>query len=87
MSATVSELEWISHLMYDFGSPLRLPMFMHCDNKATQHVIANPVFHERTKHLKTDCHYTRDKVLEGFLQTAHVSLKKQLADIMTKPLS
>ena len=59
---------------------------MLCDNKAAQHIAANPVFHERTKHLRIDCHYTRDKVLEGFLQIAHVTSNEQIADIMTKPL-
>ena len=87
MSATVSELEWIFHLLQDFGIPSALPIIMYCDNKAAQHIAANPVFHERTKHLNIDCHYTRDKLLEGFLQTAYVSFKEQLADIMTKPLS
>ena len=60
---------------------------MFCDNKGAQHIAQNPVFHERTKHFRIDCHYTRDKVLEGFLQTAHVSSTEQLADLMTKPLS
>ena len=87
MSATTSELEWISHLLDDLHLPIQLPILMHCDNRATQHIAANPVFHECTKQLNIDCHYTRDKVLEGFLQTVHVSSQEQLADIMTKPLS
>ena len=86
LSATTSELEWLSHLMNDFHIPLSLPIFLFCDNKATMHIAANPVFHERTKHLRIDYHYTRDKVLEGFIQTFHVSSKEQLADIMIKPL-
>ena len=73
MSATTSELEWITHLLLDLHLPLHLPVLMHCDNKATQHIAENPVFHERTKHLNINCHYTRDEVLEGFLQTTHVS--------------
>ena len=86
MSATTSKLEWLSHLLHDFRTPLSLPISLFCDNKAAMHITANPVFHERTKHLRIDCHYTRDKVLEGFIQTAHVPSKAQLADILTKPL-
>ena len=59
---------------------------LHYDNKAAMHIAENPVFHERTKHLRIDCHYTRDEVLEGFLQTSYVPSKQQLADLMTKPL-
>ena len=50
-----------------------------------QHTTQNLVLHERI-HLKIDCHYTRDKMLEGFLQASHVSSKKQLLDLVTKPL-
>ena len=87
MSYTTSELEWISHLLIDLHVNLHLPITMYCDNMAAQHIASNPVFHERTKHLNIDCHYTRDKLLEGFLQTSHVSSKEQLADLLTKPLS
>jgi len=87
MSATTSELEWIAHLLQDFHLPLHRPVLLHCDNQAAQHIVENPVFHERTEHLNIDCHYTRDKMLEGFLQTVHVSSREQLADLMTKPLS
>jgi len=87
MSATTSELEWVSHLLHDLHLIVQLPVLMHYDNRAAKHIAENPVFHERTKHLNIDCHYTRDKVLEGFLQTVHVSSEEQLAeDIMTKPL-
>jgi len=86
MSATTSELEWIVHLLHDFHVSPPLPITMHCDNKAAMHIAANPVFHERTKHLRIDCHYTRDKILEGFLHTAYVPSKNQLADLLTKPL-
>lgn len=87
MSATTSELECIAHLLLDLRLPLHLPVLMHCDNMAAQHIAENPMFPERTKHLNTDCPYTHDKVLEGFLQTSHVTSKKQLADFITKPLS
>lgn len=86
MSATTSEIQWISNLLQDFRILLALPITMYCDNKAAMHIDENPIFHERTKHLRIDCHYTRDKVLEGFLQTSYVPSNEQLVDSMTKPL-
>lgn len=98
MSATTSELQWISYLLHfyfpefwlrlaaNLHVPVQLPVTLYCDNKVAQHIDANPIFHERTKHVNIDCHYTRDKVLEGFLQTGHICYENQLADLMTKPL-
>jgi len=82
MSATTSELE----LLQDFYILFSLPITMYCDNRTAMHIVENPVFHERTNHLRIDCRYTRDKVLERLLQTCYVRSKEQLADLMTKPL-
>ena len=86
MSATTSELEWLHQLLQDFYIVSPLPITMYCDNKAAMHIAANPIFHERTKELRIDYHYTREKLLEGFLQPSYVPSKEQLADLLTKPL-
>nr|XP_043633114.1 uncharacterized mitochondrial protein AtMg00810-like [Erigeron canadensis] len=87
MAATTCELLWLSYLLTDLHVPVKLPITLFCDNKSAQLIAANPCFHERTKHLAIDVHFTRDKIEEGFLQTAHIPSKLQLAELMTKPLT
>lgn len=68
MAAAASEITWLIRLLADIGVTDLLPVTLHCDNQSAIHIAKNPFFHERTKHIKIDCHFTRDKVLEGLIQ-------------------
>jgi hypothetical protein len=86
MTGTCCELTWLRCLLKDLGLSLREPALLFCDNKAALHIAANPVFHERTRHIEMDCHYIRDKILDGSVATRYVNSAYQFADVLTKPL-
>ncbi|KAL0455043.1 UNVERIFIED_CONTAM: Retrovirus-related Pol polyprotein from transposon RE1 [Sesamum latifolium] len=86
LGATVCELQWISYLLQDLPVKTPTPILLFCDNQVAFHIVANPIFHERTKHLEIDCHLVLDKFKSGFILPSHIAGKMQLADLFTKLL-
>ncbi|KAL0303759.1 UNVERIFIED_CONTAM: Retrovirus-related Pol polyprotein from transposon RE2 [Sesamum radiatum] len=72
MAATVCESKWLSFILSDFGISLALLIQLFCDNQAALHIMANPVFHERTKHVDLDCHVVWDAFKNGFVAPSHI---------------
>lgn len=87
MANTICELMWLSYLFSDLQLHLQLPIPLCCDNKSVMHITADPVFHEKTKHIKSNCHIARKKYKDGFILLQYISGHTQLADIFTKSLS
>src|ERR1044072_1074126 len=86
LAAATCELQWFVYLMKDLQvSCSRIPA-LYCDNQSALHIAANPVFHERTKHLDIDCHIVREKTQSGLMHLLPVSSNAQVADVFTKPL-
>lgn len=87
MALTACEVTWLSALLKDLGLTNLPPTVLKCDNHAALAIAANPVQHERTKHVEIDCHYVRDQVKAGTIVPQHVSSSDQVEDILTKILS
>ncbi|KAK0586370.1 hypothetical protein LWI29_005804 [Acer saccharum] len=72
MTGVCCELTWLRCLLKDLGFTHHEPALLYCDNKAALHIAANPVFHERTRHIEMDCHYVRDKIQDGSVITRYI---------------
>jgi hypothetical protein len=57
-----------------------------CHNESDIKLANNPINHSGTKHIDIQHHFLRDHETKGDIVICHVSTKKQLADIFTKPL-
>ncbi|KAL1197254.1 Retrovirus-related Pol polyprotein from transposon RE2 [Cardamine amara subsp. amara] len=86
MAFLTQELMWLKRLLDDLGVAHPDPMMVYSDSKAAIDIGANPVFHERTKHVGVDCHFIRGEILTKNIANSYVSTRAQLDDIFTKAL-
>ncbi|GMI91113.1 cysteine-rich RLK (RECEPTOR-like protein kinase) 8 [Hibiscus trionum] len=84
---TMSEILWVNTVLKYMGIHASSSPVVWCDNTSVVSILANPVFHSRSKHVELDVHFVREKVVEQKVQVNYVRAEYQVADGLTKPLS
>lgn len=87
LAAASAELVWLQSLFSEMKIHCIEKPTIWCDNLSATELARNPVYHSRTKHIKIDMHFIRNKVVAGELNIHYIPSEEQIADIMTKPLS
>jgi hypothetical protein len=68
--------------MRDYGVTYKSVPLM-CDSSSAICLSHNPVFHERTKHIKVRHHFLTDHVEKGDIEMKFNDTERQMADIFT----
>ncbi|GKA10331.1 ribonuclease H-like domain-containing protein [Tanacetum coccineum] len=82
----VDKTAWIRNLLCELHTPLCTATLVYCDNVSDVYMSANPIQHQRTKHIEVDIHFVRDFVALGQVRVLHVPSRFQYAYIFTKGL-
>ncbi|XP_020672371.1 uncharacterized protein LOC110092247 [Dendrobium catenatum] len=86
LASTTSDVIWLRRLLTDFEAASSTPTTLLCDNTSALTLANNPVFHARMKHIETDYHFIRERILSKEITVHHINSVDQPADILTKPL-
>ena len=83
---TTCEVLWVKQLIKDLGITDCAPTPLFCDNRATLAIAANPVYHDRVKHIDIDCHFIRDQVASKSITPTFIPSTQHVVDMFTKVL-
>ncbi|GKA49431.1 ribonuclease H-like domain-containing protein [Tanacetum coccineum] len=75
----VAETAWLHNLL--------TATLVYCDNVSAVYMSANPVQHQRTKHIEIDIHFVRDMVTAGQVIVLHVPSRFQMRLFHTRDCS
>ena len=86
MTLGLCELLWLRIVLGDLKILGHGSMELMCDNQSTINITQNPVQHDRTKHVKIDRHFIKEKLDAREICLSFVPSEKQLANLLTKGL-
>jgi hypothetical protein len=87
MCSASSEAMWLRNLLVGLFD---IELEVNCiwrDNQSCVRLSQNPIFHDKSTHIKIRYHYNRYMVQKGEMKLHCVSIDDQIEDVLTKPLS
>lgn len=76
MASPVAELTWLTSLYKELRVSIHMPKSLYCGRKAAIQLAVNPIFHERTKYIDIDCHFVKEKIVQGMVKKFHISTQR-----------
>ena len=67
----IAELAWLTRLFHELTVPAITHVPIKSDNQGAIYIAENPLFHERTEHIEIDCHFVREKLLDGLISLSY----------------
>ncbi|KAE8665938.1 hypothetical protein F3Y22_tig00112523pilonHSYRG00165 [Hibiscus syriacus] len=80
------EAIWLKMLLEELGHNQEY-VSLFCDGQSALHLARNPAFHSRTKHIRVQYHFIREKVEEETIDMQKIHTKDNIADFMTKAIN
>ena len=82
----VKESIWMVDFLWDIGISIHNTMVINANNQGAIALAKNPVFHDHSKHIDIQYHFTHKLVKDGWIGLNYVPTQEMVADILTKAL-
>ena len=79
-----TEILFVRDVLVFMGIQIEYPIIVHVDNTGAIFLANNETLGQRTKHIQTCYHFTREYVQDGVLKIVYILSKNNDADIFTK---
>ena len=73
LSQGLSEMLWVKHLLGELKLLRKGPLRVWCNNQSAISIANNPVQYDRTKYVKIDRFFIKEKLDAGIISLTHVS--------------
>ena len=85
-SSVAQEAIWLRKLLAGLFGQIPEPAVIHCDNQSCVQMSANPVFHNKSKHIEIQYNSIPNLVQKGVVELQYILTDDQNPYDHTKPL-